>query len=108
MSSDAWDTLRERVKKLLLETETPLSAEEIAALLGLGRGETRLVYDALLHVAKTIRRESGGRLLLYMEPPRCQRCGYVFRDLKKPRRPSRCPRCRSERISPPRFIIRPA
>ncbi len=98
-------TLRERIKHLLLESREPLSADEIARILGLGPRDKKLVYEALSHIAKTIRRESGGHLQLYMIPPQCLRCGYVFRDLKKPRRPSRCPRCKSERISPPRFFI---
>jgi len=42
-----------------------------------------------------------------MVPPTCKTCGYVFKDLDRPKRPSRCPRCRSERISSPLFIIQP-
>ncbi|MEM2810799.1 MAG: transcriptional regulator, partial [Candidatus Korarchaeum sp.] len=43
---------------------------------------------------------------LLMEPPQCRKCGYIFKDLKKPRKPSKCPKCGSEWISPPRFTIR--
>ncbi len=100
------ETTRERILKVLLESKTPLSAREIAELVGLdpARGEKE-VYEHLRHLAKTVRRRYGGRLVLYMVPPRCRDCGYVFKDLAEPRRPSRCPRCRSQRIEPPRFYI---
>ena len=96
---------RERIAELLERSSEPLSAEEIAALLGLDRSRVREVYEHLAHIAKTVRRSSGGRRALLMVPPRCRACGYVFRDLKKPRRPSKCPRCGSQRIEPPRFAI---
>ncbi len=98
-------TLRERIMKLLMESRKPLSVDEIAAILGLSPRDKHLVYDALTHIAKTIKRRSGGKLELVMIPPTCKKCGYVFKDLKKPRKPSRCPRCKSERINPPLFKI---
>ncbi|MCD6196263.1 MAG: transcriptional regulator [Staphylothermus sp.] len=98
-------TLREKIMKLLMESREPLSVDEIAAILGLSPRDKYLVYDALTHIAKTIKRRSGGRLELVMIPPTCKKCGYVFKDLKKPRKPSRCPRCKSERINPPLFKI---
>jgi len=100
------ETTRERIIRLLMESKTPLSARDIALELGLDPklGE-RMVYEHLLHIAKTIRRQSGGRLALYMMPPKCRNCGYVFKNLDKPRKPSRCPRCKSERIDPPLFKI---
>jgi predicted Zn-ribbon and HTH transcriptional regulator len=103
--SEEYLTLREKIMKLLIETKNPLSVDDIIAYLGLTPRDKRLVYDALEHIAKTIRRRSKGKLELVMIPPRCLKCGYVFKDLKKPRKPSRCPRCKSERISPPLFKI---
>ena len=100
------DTVRKRILRLLMESRQPLTAREIAVLVGLDpiRGEKE-VYEHLRHLAKTLRRRHGGRAVLYMIPPRCKDCGYVFRDLREPRRPSRCPRCRSQRIEPPRFYV---
>lgn len=100
------ETVRERIIRVLMESRTPLTAREIAELVGLDpvRGE-REVYEHLRHIAKTLRRRSGGKAVLYMIPPRCRSCGYVFTDLREPRRPSRCPRCKSQRIEPPRFYI---
>jgi predicted Zn-ribbon and HTH transcriptional regulator len=97
-------TTRERIIELLRSAREPLTAEDIVRILGL-EIPVREVYEHLLHIAKTIRSKSQGREVLLMEPPVCRKCGYVFRDLDKPKKPSRCPRCKSEWISPPRFII---
>ena len=98
-------TVRQRIIKLLSSTEYPLSVNEIARELGLPLEESRSVYNHLEHVAKTLNRMYGGSLVLLMEPPTCRKCGYRFTNLKKPRKPSRCPKCGSEWIEPPRFII---
>jgi len=99
-------TTRERILRLLLEARRPLSAREIAASLGLDpvRSE-REIYEHIRHIAKTLRRRYGGRYTVYMVPPRCRNCGYVFTDLAEARRPSRCPRCKSQRIAPPLFYV---
>ena len=60
--------------------------------------------DDLRHVERGLRK--GGERLR-AEPARCLACGFLFRD-RAPRHfhaPSRCPTCRSERISDPRFQI---
>lgn len=41
--------------------------------------------------------------------PNCHDCGFVFKDRfdkNKVRRPSRCPKCRSEDIGPPKYFIK--
>lgn len=100
-----FETIREKIIRILEESSTPLSASEIASLLGLDPSDRKLVYEALSHIAKTIRRKSSGSKHLVMIPPHCKKCGYVFKDLDKPRKPSKCPRCKSERIEEPRFAI---
>ncbi len=97
---------RERIIEVLEKTDHPLTVEEIAALIGMDERNAKQIYEHLRHVAKTIRRSSSGRKALLMQPPRCRACGYVFKDLDKPWKPSKCPRCSSERIEPPRFIIK--
>lgn len=94
---------RERIIELLSASSEPLDASQIAAALGLGPHEVKTVYEDLEHVAKSLR--ASGMTLL-MVPPTCKSCGFTFKDLKRPRKPSKCPRCRSERISSPRFIVR--
>jgi hypothetical protein len=98
------ETVREKIMKVLLESKSALSAQEIAELVGLDPTTAeKEVYEHLKHITKTLRRRYGRRAVLYMIPPRCKDCGYEFKDLSEPRRPSRCPRCRSQRIEPPRF-----
>lgn len=99
-------TIREKILRILLEAKEPLDAYMIALEAGLDPSTSeKEVYEHLIHIAKTTRRRSKGKLLLYMIPPRCRDCGYVFKDLRKPRKPSRCPRCKSQRITPPLFKI---
>lgn len=97
-------TTRERIEDLLKRAGRPLTAEEIISLLSLDI-TSREVYEHIAHIAKSIRARSGGKLVLLMEPPYCRKCGYVFKELDKPKKPSRCPKCKSEWIAPPRFII---
>jgi len=95
---------RERIIELLALAEEPMDVGQIARGLGLDPSEAGSVYEDLEHVARSLRNSD---LVLLMQPPTCKSCGYVFKDLKRLRKPSKCPRCRSERIYPPRFIIRP-
>jgi predicted Zn-ribbon and HTH transcriptional regulator len=88
-------------ERLLKEVGRPLTAYEISAELGITPQE---VYEHLRHLARSVYSRSGVGGLL-MVPPRCRRCGYVFKDLESPRKPSRCPRCRSEWVEPLRFTI---
>jgi len=101
-----FETLREKIMRLLSETRDPLSVDEICYLLGLSLNERDRVYESLSHIAKTIKRQSKGRKQLLMLPPQCRSCGYIFKELSKPKKPSKCPKCKSQRINPPRFIIR--
>ncbi|RLG79778.1 MAG: transcriptional regulator [Thermoprotei archaeon] len=100
-----FETLREKIVDILIKAEEPLSVSQIASLLGLSSREERTIYTALTHIAKSVRRKSKGKLQLVMIPPVCKKCGYVFKHLDKPRRPSKCPRCKSERIEEPKFKI---
>ena len=85
---------------MLNETDSPLSAKEIA--LELGPDNEKIIYDELKHVAKSVKRMG---LTLYIQPAYCKKCGYVFKDAKI-KKPSKCPKCKSQWIEPPRFIIR--
>jgi predicted Zn-ribbon and HTH transcriptional regulator len=104
-SYDAWymlrseQTPRQRIMDLL--QGTLLSSHQLAQLLGVPERE---VEEHLVHVVKTVARDRSRRFLL--EPSECQSCSYVFRDRSRLTRPSRCPRCRSEAITSPRYGIR--
>lgn len=94
-------TPRQRIIDLL--TGTRLSSHQLAQMLGIPE---RQVEDHLPHVVKTLARDPGRRFVL--EPSRCQDCGFIFGDRKRLTRPSRCPKCRSEGITTPRYGIDPA
>lgn len=93
-----WETRREKILRLLVESDAPLSVDQISQLLEL---DQRDVLEDLRHIARSL--QKSGRQLI-MAPPRCLKCGYVF-SLDKPKKPSRCPRCRGERISSPSFMV---
>lgn len=95
-------TRREKIVELLSAAREPMDVRQIAVALGADPREADSMYDDLAHVARSLR---GSSRVLLMQPPTCRACGYVFRDLERPKRPSKCPKCRGERISPPRFII---
>ncbi len=94
-------TPRQRIMDLL--TGTRLSSHQLAQMLGLPE---RQVEDHLTHVVKTVARDRSRRFVL--EPSSCPDCGYVFRDRTRLTRPSRCPKCRGEGITAPRYGIDPS
>lgn len=63
-----------------------------------------LLEDDLRHLEKSAR---ASRRKLLVEPAACADCGFLFRD-RAPRHfhpPSRCPECKSERLSGPRLAL---
>lgn len=97
--SGATATQRQRIQDLLRDGEWGF--EELRRELETTVGS---LEDDLRHVERGLRR-TGERLRT--EPSRCLACGFTFHD-RIPRHfhaPSRCPKCRSERISDPRFRI---
>ncbi|MEM2143984.1 MAG: hypothetical protein QW279_01365 [Candidatus Jordarchaeaceae archaeon] len=96
----SWDTRRERIVKLL-NTSEPVSLDDLCRELEVF--DKRIILEDLHHIALTLKR-AGGKLV--MLPPTCLSCGFVFKDLKKPKMPSRCPNCKSERITQPSFQIK--
>ncbi len=94
-------TARQRMIELL--TGARLSSHQLAQMLGLPE---RQVEEHLTHVVMTVARDRSRRFVL--EPASCPDCGFVFRDRTKLTRPSRCPRCRGEGITAPRYGIDPS
>ncbi|HMR79971.1 MAG TPA: transcriptional regulator [Polyangiaceae bacterium] len=72
-----------------------LDAREISGLIGIPE---RQVVEHLEHLAK-------GREKLKIEPARCRACEFSFGKRSRTSRPSRCPKCKSERIAAPRFSL---
>ncbi|WP_447978554.1 transcriptional regulator [Candidatus Nitrospira bockiana] len=78
------------------------SSYELARLLGLPE---RQVEEHLAHIVRTLARDRTRRFVL--EPAECPDCGFVFRGRTRLTRPSRCPRCRGEGVTGPRYGIEP-
>ncbi len=107
MAEDEFLTLRERIYLLLKESPEPLDARTIASHLGLPDSERGRVEEALRHLYRSVKRRSGGMESLEVVPARCLDCGYVFPKKEGEfKKPSKCPRCKSQRIEGPWFYIR--
>ncbi len=91
-------TVRQRIVQAI--TGTLLSARQLAGLLGVPERE---IEDHLTHIVKSVARDRGKRFVL--DSSKCLDCGFLYRDRTRLTTPSRCPRCRSEAISPPQFGI---
>jgi len=91
-------TPRQRIADLL--TLAPMTTQQIAAVVKMSE---RQVEDHLGHIMKTVARDRSVKFVLY--PSECKDCDFVFRDRNRITRPSRCPHCRSESLTDPRFSI---
>lgn len=91
-------TTRQHLMELL--AKKLFTARELAAHVDL---RERLVEDHLLHIIRSLERNKTQNFV--MEQPECQDCGYKFLNRTRLKRPSRCPQCRSQAISSPRFTI---
>jgi len=76
-----------------------LSTRELSARLGV---RERDITPHLEHLQRSLRAR-GERLTVL--PATCRGCDYVFEDRRALHKPSRCPKCRSERIEAPRFRV---
>lgn len=90
-------TTRQALKELLLEES--LSSLELSQRLSLPEKE---ILDHLEHIA----RAPGEGLRFHLLPAVCKHCGFSFKKRERLTIPSRCPRCRGESISRPRFELK--
>lgn len=91
-------TVRRRIMDLLADTR--MSSYQLAQRLGIPE---RQVEEHLPHIVKSLARDRMRRFVL--EPATCFECGFVFHERRKLTRPGRCPACRGEGISAPRYGI---
>ncbi|MFX0055440.1 MAG: transcriptional regulator [Candidatus Hermodarchaeota archaeon] len=94
-------TRRERITALLEQTDVPLTAQEICDILDIKH--RAIVYEDIEHIAISLKHK-GKELLI--RPASCGKCGYAFTKRKSAKRPSKCPKCRSEWILQPGYIVR--
>jgi transcriptional regulator len=91
-------TPRQRIADLL--TLSPMTTRQIAAVVKMSE---RQVEEHLGHIARSVARDRALRFVL--DPSSCRECGFVFRDRQRLARPGRCPRCRGEAVTDPRYSI---
>lgn len=90
-------TTRRRIIELLEEREC--GALDISRALGV---EEKEVYLHLPHIARTA---ASRKKKLVIIPSDCISCDFVFKSRTRFKKPGRCPRCGSERISEPGYRI---
>jgi len=93
-------SLTTRQQLMALLTQHSFTARDLASHVHLAE---RLVEDHLAHIIRSLERSTSQQFV--MEEPECQDCGFAFRNRTRLKRPSRCPSCRSEAITSPRFSI---
>lgn len=92
------ETVRQRIVDLL--RGAPLTPREISAEVGIREKE---VSRHLEHIRKSLKRAEGR---LEIDSSICRKCGFEFSRRERLDRPGRCPACRGQSISEPRFSIR--
>ena len=90
-------TVRQRIIALI--QARALDAREISAAAGVGEKQ---VYAHLEHIARSV--AARGKTFR-LTPAECLACGHTFRDRRRLTRPSRCPRCKAQRVSFPTYSI---
>ena len=78
-----------------------MTAEDICEELDIKKRS--IVYEDIDHISKSVKRENKELLI---SPARCGKCQFVFKVRKTAKAPSKCPKCRSEWILSPGFVIR--
>ena len=76
----------------------PMTAKDISKAIRISEKEAVAHME---HVARSL--HPPNRLII--EPPVCNKCGFVFAERRRFTSPGRCPRCRHEGIQPPSFRI---
>ena len=92
MSGSARMEILERLRR------GPATLKQLAGLLGVRE------RDAAEHLSHALRSLGPGERFAE-EPAGCLACGFRFTKRSRLTTPSRCPRCRSERITPARFRV---
>ena len=62
------------------------------------------VKDVLYHLGH-VQRSTRPPLRFIVEPARCLKCGFRFKDRKKLGPPSRCPKCKNSHVEDPKYGV---
>ncbi|MEM3154183.1 MAG: transcriptional regulator [Candidatus Woesearchaeota archaeon] len=88
-------TRRQDIIKLL--SQQSMTVRELAEWF---HTDARDILIDLEHIAQSVRPAR-----LVMEPSTCRGCGFVFKKRERHKRPSKCPECKSEKITEPVFSV---
>jgi predicted Zn-ribbon and HTH transcriptional regulator len=88
-----------RALREALRSPDPKGLDELSRELGVSEKD---LPDAIEKLKRSL---SHSGETLHQTAPRCVACGFEFEARTRARRPSRCPRCSSERLTKPRFRI---
>jgi hypothetical protein len=89
-------TRRQEIRVLLIERSWTL--DELASRYLVRR---RIITEDLAHIARSV----APRQRIQVVTPPCDACGFRFKDRRRFSDPSRCPRCKNERLAPQQFRI---
>ncbi len=94
-------TRREEIAKHLEDAEYPLTAQDICDMMDIRKRS--IVYEDIDHIAKSVKNQ--GKQVI-VSPARCGKCQFIFKKIKSAKAPTKCPKCRSEWIIAPGYLIR--
>jgi predicted Zn-ribbon and HTH transcriptional regulator len=95
------ETIRHALHAALRAADGPLTAHELSHALHVSEKD---VFAHLEHLGRSLAREGASLVVVH---PTCLACGFAFAKRDRLGRPGRCPVCKSTRIDPPRFSVRP-
>ncbi|MCG8673600.1 MAG: hypothetical protein MI867_29700 [Pseudomonadales bacterium] len=97
MSSSAPEERNETIRKEIIDLlKGP--KQTIGSLSKHVRKQEKEIAEHLKHICKSEN--------VIIEPAECIKCGYVFEDRVKIKKPSKCPICKGTYIDDPMFSIR--
>ena len=94
-------TRREQIAEFLEEAEVPLTAQDLCERLDIKKRS--IIYEDIDHIARSVKNE--GKEVIIRRAS-CGKCNYVFSQKHSAKAPTKCPKCKSEWILPPAFLIR--
>ena len=94
-------TRREEIARHLEEADYPLTAQDLCDILGLKKRS--IIYEDIDHIARSVKNQ-GKQVII--SPARCGKCQFIFKKMKSSKAPTKCPKCRSEWILAPSYLIR--
>ena len=90
-------TRREEIEELL--RQKPWTPNELAEHLGAPLNE---IVEDLEHVRRNVQKPH----VFKHQPPKCHDCGFIFEEIAKMKKPSKCPKCHSDSIDDGRYFVR--